>query len=85
MSPKLSLRGIAREVGVSHSTVVRELERSSRVIERHDDYYTQAQKSQEAAHERRVAASKRKMRLKTKDIRWYSEFHLQTHSGAPRR
>jgi len=83
MSPKLSLRAIAREVGVSHSTVVRELERNSRVIERHDDYYTQAQKSQEAAHERRVAASKRKMRLKTKEIRWYSEFHLRHAQWSP--
>jgi IS30 family transposase len=61
MSPKLSLRGIARELGVCHSTVVRELRRSSKVFDRHDDYYTQAQKAQEAAHQRRVAASKQNL------------------------
>lgn len=83
MSPKLSLRGIAREVGVSHSTVIRELRRSSKVFERHDDYYTQAQKAQEAAHQRRVAASKEKMRLKTEEIRWYAEFHLHHVQWSP--
>ena len=39
-----------REIGVSHSTVIRELKRNSPVIGRHDDYYTQAQKAQEATH-----------------------------------
>lgn len=83
MSPKLSLRGIARELGVCHSTVIRELRRSSKVFDRHDDYYTQAQKAQEAAHQRRVAASKQKMRLKTKEIRWYAEFHLRNVQWSP--
>lgn len=83
MSPKLSLREIARELGVSHSTVVRELKRSSEVFDPHDDYYTQAHKAQEAAHQRRVAASKQKMRLKTEEIRWYAEFHLRHAQWSP--
>jgi IS30 family transposase len=52
MSPKLSVRGIARELGRSHSTVIRELKRSSQVIDKHSDYYTQAQKAQEETHQR---------------------------------
>ena len=66
-----------------HSTVVRELRRTSKVFDRHDDYYTQAQKAQEAAHQRRVAASKQKMRLKTVEIRWYAEFHLRHAQWSP--
>ena len=38
MSPKLSKRKTARALGVSHSTVIRELERNSKVVGRHDDY-----------------------------------------------
>lgn len=83
MSPKLSKRRVARELGVSHTTVIRELERSSCVIDGHQDYYTQAQKAQEAAHLRRVAASKGKMRLKTEEIRWYAEFHLRHVQWSP--
>ena len=83
MSPKMSYRGIAREIGVSHSTVIRELKRNSHVIGRHEDYYTQAQKAQEATHQRRVTASKKKMRLKTKEIRWYTEFHLKQAQWSP--
>lgn len=83
MSPRLSKRGIARAVGVSHSTVIRELKRNSHVIGRHDDYYTQAQKAQEAAHQRRVAASNNKMRLKTNEMRWYVEFHLKHAQWSP--
>lgn len=83
MSPKMSIRGIARELGVSHSTIIRELERNREVIDRHDDYYTQAQKAQEATHQRRVAASKKKMRLKSEEIRWYTEFHLSKAQWSP--
>lgn len=79
----MSYRGVAREIGVSHSTVIRELKRNSHVIGRHDDYYTQAQKAQEVTHQRRVTASKRKMRLKTKEIRWYVEFHLKHPKWSP--
>ena len=79
----MSYRGIAREIGVSHSTVIRELKRNSHVISRHDDYYTQAQKAQEATHQRRVTASKKKMRLKTKEILWYVEFHLKQPKWSP--
>jgi IS30 family transposase len=68
---------------VSHSTVIRELERNSLVIDRHDDYYTQAQKAQEATHQRRVSASKKKMRLKNETIRWYVEFHLKYVQWSP--
>jgi IS30 family transposase len=53
------------------------------VIGRHDDYYTQAQKAQEATHHRRVAASKKKMRLKSETIRWYAEFHLKHVQWSP--
>lgn len=83
MSPKMSYRGMAREIGVSHSTVIRELKRNSPVIGRHDDYYTQAQKAQEATHQRRVTASKKKMRLKSETIRWYVEFHLKQAQWSP--
>lgn len=83
MSPKLSKRRVAQALGVSHSTVIRELRRNSHVIGRHDDYYTQAQKAQEAAHDRRVTASKKKMRLKTEEIRWYAEFHLRQAQWSP--
>ncbi|MFN4896839.1 MAG: helix-turn-helix domain-containing protein [Pseudomonadota bacterium] len=38
ISPKISYRVIAREIGVSHSTVIRELKLNSHVIGRHDDY-----------------------------------------------
>mgnify|MGYP006286827409 CR=1 FL=1 len=83
MSPKLSIREIAREAGVSHSTAIREFARSSKVYERHDDYYTQAQKAQEAAHQRRVAASKKKMRLKSESIQHYTELHLREAQWSP--
>ena len=83
MSPKLSKRKIAQALGVSHSTVIRELERNSHVIGRHDDYYTQAQKAQEVTHQRRVSASKKKMRLKNETIRWYVEFHLKHAQWSP--
>jgi len=83
MSPKLSMRGIARELGRSHSTVIRELRRSSQVIDKHSDYYTQAQKAQEAAHQRRVTASKKKMRLKSETIRHYAELHLREAQWSP--
>ncbi len=83
MSPKLSIRGIARELGRDHSTVLRELKRSSQVIGKHDDYYTQAQKAQEATHQRRVAASKRKMRLKSETVRHYVDLHLREAQWSP--
>lgn len=83
MSPKLSKRRVARELGVSHTTVIRELKCSSCVTDGHQDYYTQAQKAQEAAHLRRVTASKKKMRLKSEEIRWYAEFHLRHAQWSP--
>jgi IS30 family transposase len=52
------------------------------VLDRHD-YYTQAQKAPVAAHQRRVTASKQKMRLKTEEIRWYAEFHLRHAQWSP--
>jgi IS30 family transposase len=53
------------------------------VIGRHDDFYTQAQRAQEAAHARRVAASREKMRLKSKTIRHYVELHLREARWSP--
>jgi IS30 family transposase len=83
ISLMVSKRGIARALAASHSTVIRELERNSLVIDRHDDYYTQAQKAQEASHQRRVSASKEKMRLENEAIRWYVEFHLKHAQWSP--
>ena len=77
MSPKMSIRRIAKELGRSHSTVLRELERNSSILGRNEDYYTQAQQAHQAAHQRRVAASSGKMRLKSKTIRHYTELHLK--------
>ena len=80
---RFSARAIARELGRSHSTVLRELKRNALVFDPHADYYTQAQRAHEAAHERRSAASKRKMRLKCPEIRNYVELHLRMAQWSP--
>jgi transposase, IS30 family len=79
----LTARCIAQELGVHHSTVLREIERSSALFGWQDDYYTQAQKAQEASHQRRVTASKKKMRLKSGTIRHYVDLHLREAQWSP--
>lgn len=71
------IREVARELGRSPSTVLRELRKNPDCESRLDDYFTHARSAQEAAHQRRVTASKRKMRLKCEKIREYVEYHLK--------
>lgn len=77
------VRAIARELKRSHTTVMRELERNAGSVAPHEDYYTQARQAHEAAHQRRSDASKRKMRLKCREIRHYAEFHLSHAMWSP--
>jgi IS30 family transposase len=76
-------RAIARELNRSHSTVVRELKRNAKAVDPHGDYITQANQANDIAHERRIAASKKKMRLKNLTIRHYTEFHLKQAHWSP--
>ena len=78
-----SMRAIARELERSHTTIMRELERSAEVVDLKEDYYTQALKAHEEAHRRRSEASRRKMRLKCKAIRHYTEIHLREARWSP--
>lgn len=78
-----SCRAIARELNRSHSTVLRELKRNAKAVDLHEDYITQAQQANEAAHNRRSSASKMKMRLKNPTIRHYTEFHLKQSHWSP--
>jgi transposase, IS30 family len=78
-----SARAIARELNRDHTTVLRELKRSVGVVDPHEDYYTQAEQAHQAAHLRRSEASRRKMRLKCREIRHYVEFHLSIAGWAP--
>ena len=80
---RYSTRAIGRELGRSHSTILRELKRNASAIDLHADYYTQAQRAHEAAHKRRSAASKGKMRLKCPEIRNYVELHLVAAEWSP--
>ena len=80
---KYSARAIARELDRSHSSVLRALKRSARVVDPHADYYTQGQQAFEAAHQRRSKASKKKMRLKNETIRHYVELHLREAHWSP--
>lgn len=78
-----SMRAIARELGRSPSTILRELKRNAAAVDKHADCYTRATQAQAASHERRSAASKRKMRLKNETIRHYVELHLREALWSP--
>ncbi|RMG40028.1 MAG: hypothetical protein D6719_12020 [Candidatus Dadabacteria bacterium] len=67
----LGIRAISRELGRAPSTISRELKRHGDLLSRDSDYFEQAQLAHKLAHERRVKASKKKMRLKGKEIRHY--------------
>lgn len=68
-----SLRAIAKTLGRSHTTLVRELRRNSPPI--HRGYYL-AHRAQERA-EQRARATHRRLRLKTARLRWYVRTRLQ--------
>ena len=70
-------RAIVRELGRSQSTIIREISRNGLRGHLEEDYYTQAQRAHEEAHNRRVASSKRKGRLKCAVWRHYTELHLR--------
>jgi IS30 family transposase len=83
LNPNLSLRFLGNELGVHHTTVMRELRRNKEVVGREPDYYAQAQVAHAATHQRRVAGSKKKMRLKSIEIQFYTEFHLKNCQWSP--
>ena len=78
-----SIRAISRELGRSHSTIIREFRRNIQALTLPEDYITQANVAHVLAHKRRSIASKRKMRLKCSEIRWYVEFHLTQAQWSP--
>jgi transposase, IS30 family len=80
---RYGFRAIARELGRSHTTIMRELRRNASAIDPHADYYTQAQRTHEAAHDRRSIASRGKMRLKSPEIRNYVDLHLKLAQWSP--
>jgi len=80
---RYGIRQIARELGRSPSTISAELKRHGDVIDRNSDHITQAHAANDAAHARRVMASRKKMRLKCKTIRHYVELHLREAAWSP--
>ncbi len=80
---KYSFRAIGRELGRSHSTILREVRRNAEAVDRQKDYFVQAQQAHACSHARRSKASKRKGRLKTAVIRHYVELHLREAQWSP--
>lgn len=77
-----SVRGIGRELGRHHTTILRELKRNRDTYASDADYYTQAEQAHEATKCRRSMASRR-MRLKSVEIRHYVELHLREAEWSP--
>lgn len=77
------IREISRELGRSHTTILREFKRNGEAIDPYEDYLIQATQAHALAHERRSAASQMKMRLKCNEIRWYVDFHLRHARWSP--
>jgi len=80
---RYGIRRIARELGRSASTISEELKRNGDVVDRNSDHIAQAHAANDAAHARRVAASRKKMRLKCPTIRHYVEIHLSEAAWSP--
>jgi IS30 family transposase len=78
-----SARAIASALERRHTTILRELKRNASAIDPNADYFTQAQRCQEAAHQRRSTASAKKMRLKCEEIRSFVEVRLKVSQWSP--
>jgi IS30 family transposase len=71
------VRAIARELNRSPSTISRELRRNGDIVDRNQDYLSQAHAAHTASHERRVEASNTKIRLKCVEIQEFVEYWLK--------
>jgi IS30 family transposase len=69
----LRLGLIATIMGRHRSTIIREIKRNGAAVNAERGITSMAKVAHKAAHERRVSASKRKMRLKTPEIREFVE------------
>jgi IS30 family transposase len=80
---KMGVRDIARQLDRAPSTVTRKLKRNSLAYQTHDDSFAQGRAANELADARRLAAAKKKMRLKSYEIRHYVELHLREAHWTP--
>ena len=78
-----SFRAIGRELNREHSTILREIKKAHSVLDRIDDFYTQARKADSAAIERRRVGRAKRLRLKSAIIRHYVELHLREAHWSP--
>lgn len=79
----LGARAIARQLDRAPSTVTRELKRNGAAYQKDDDSFTRGRAADDMAKARRKAAAQKKMRLKTKEIRHYVEFHIRQAAWTP--
>lgn len=80
---RMGVRSIAGQLHRAPSTVTRELRRNCSAYQRDEDSYARGRAAHDMAHTRRVTASKRKMRLKSKWMRHYVELHLREAGWTP--
>lgn len=80
---KMGVRDIARQLDRAPSTATRELKRNSLAYQTHDDSFAQGRAANELADASRAAAAKKKMRLKSYEIRHYVELHLREAHWTP--
>lgn len=78
----ISIRGIGRELGRSHSTVSRELKRCNFKLYKNADYFEHTQRAQSLSEER-ISKGRRRDKLKSPIIRHFVELHLKEAQWTP--